>query len=146
MARQAPVHGILQVRILDWGAISSSRGSSQPRDQAWVSCVSCTALDSLPLSHLNVPAAAAKSLQSCPTLCDPHINVLRHEQTALWPHPHRPLDTLKKAATKQSSHTLWRNPAGRNTQSAEVKGQRKVRTYQHSEHSKTDGSGASTGS
>ena len=62
-----------------------------------------------------------------------HINVLRHKQTALWPRPHRPLDTLKKAATKRSSHTLWRDPAGRNTQSAEVKGQRKARTYQHPE-------------
>ena len=27
------VHGILQVRILEWEAISFSRGSSQPRDQ-----------------------------------------------------------------------------------------------------------------
>ena len=27
------VHGILQARILEWVAISSSRGSSQPRDQ-----------------------------------------------------------------------------------------------------------------
>ena len=26
------VHGILQDRILEWGAISFSRGSSQPRD------------------------------------------------------------------------------------------------------------------
>ena len=26
------VHGILQARILEWVAISSSRGSSQPRD------------------------------------------------------------------------------------------------------------------
>ena len=28
------VHGISQARILDWGAISFSRGSSQPRDQS----------------------------------------------------------------------------------------------------------------
>ena len=27
------VHGILQARILEWGAISFSRGSSQPRDR-----------------------------------------------------------------------------------------------------------------
>ena len=27
------VHGILQVRILEWVAMSSSRGSSQPRDR-----------------------------------------------------------------------------------------------------------------
>ena len=33
------VHGILQTRILEWGAISSSRGSSQPRDWTWVSWV-----------------------------------------------------------------------------------------------------------
>ena len=31
------VHGILQTRILEWVAISSSRGSSQPRDQTQVS-------------------------------------------------------------------------------------------------------------
>ena len=30
------VHGILQARILEWIAISSSRGSSRPRDQSWV--------------------------------------------------------------------------------------------------------------
>ena len=33
------VHGILQARILEWVAISSSKGSSQPRDQAQVSHV-----------------------------------------------------------------------------------------------------------
>ena len=32
------VHGILQARILEWVAIPFSRGSSQPRDQTWVSC------------------------------------------------------------------------------------------------------------
>ena len=34
------VHGILQARILEWVAIPSSRGSSQPRDQTHVSCIS----------------------------------------------------------------------------------------------------------
>ena len=40
------VYGILQARILEWVAISFSRGSSWPRDQTRVSCVSffaCTA-------------------------------------------------------------------------------------------------------
>ena len=32
------VHGILQARILEWVAISFSRGSSRPRDRTWVSC------------------------------------------------------------------------------------------------------------
>ena len=29
------VHGILQARILEWVAVPSSRGSSQPRDQTY---------------------------------------------------------------------------------------------------------------
>ena len=35
------VHGIAQVRILVWVAISSSRGSSLPRDRTHISCISC---------------------------------------------------------------------------------------------------------
>ena len=34
------VHGISQARTLDWVAISLSRGSSRPKDQTYVSCVS----------------------------------------------------------------------------------------------------------
>ena len=34
-----PVHEILPARILEWVAISSSRGSLQPRDQTQVSCI-----------------------------------------------------------------------------------------------------------
>ena len=33
------VHGTFQARILEWVAISFSRGSSQPRDQTPVSCL-----------------------------------------------------------------------------------------------------------
>ena len=35
----SPVPGILQARTLEWVAISSSRGSSQPRDGTHVSCI-----------------------------------------------------------------------------------------------------------
>ena len=38
------VHGIFQARILEWVAISSSRGFFRPRDQtcsSWVSCIAC---------------------------------------------------------------------------------------------------------
>ena len=34
-------HGILQARTLEWVSISFSRGSSQPRYQTPISCVSC---------------------------------------------------------------------------------------------------------
>ena len=50
------VYGILQARILEWVAFSFSRASSQPRDRTQV---------------FHIAAVAAKSLHSCPTLCDP---------------------------------------------------------------------------
>ena len=37
------VYELFQARILKWVAISFSRGSSQPKDRTWVSCVSCIA-------------------------------------------------------------------------------------------------------
>ena len=43
VACQAPlVHGVFQARILEWDAISFSRGFSQPRDRTCISCISCT--------------------------------------------------------------------------------------------------------
>ena len=39
VAHQAPLSGISQARILQWVAISFSRGSSQPRNQTRISCL-----------------------------------------------------------------------------------------------------------
>ena len=70
-------HGILQARILKWVAMPSSRVSSQPRDQTHVSYVFCIGRQVLyHYRHLRSPGyspatAAAKSRQSCLTLCDP---------------------------------------------------------------------------
>ena len=44
------VHGIFQARILEWVAISFSRGSSRPRDQTCVSCLLPWQAGSLPLA------------------------------------------------------------------------------------------------
>ena len=33
------VHGILQARMLEWVAVSFSRGSFPPRNRTWVSCI-----------------------------------------------------------------------------------------------------------
>ena len=41
VALPVSVYGIFQARILEWVAISSSKGSSPPRDLTHVSCVSC---------------------------------------------------------------------------------------------------------
>ena len=35
------VHGTFQARMLEWVAISYSRGASQPRDGTHISCISC---------------------------------------------------------------------------------------------------------
>ena len=35
------VHGIFQARILEWIAISYSRGSSRPKDRTLIPCISC---------------------------------------------------------------------------------------------------------
>ena len=35
------VHGILQARVLEWVAMPSSRGSSQPRNRTHISGISC---------------------------------------------------------------------------------------------------------
>ena len=43
------VHGILQARILEWVAISFSRGSSQPRDWTWISRIAGKLLLTEPL-------------------------------------------------------------------------------------------------
>ena len=49
------VHGVFQTAILEWVAISSSRGYSPPRDQTSVSCISCIAVDSLPAEPSGKP-------------------------------------------------------------------------------------------
>ena len=71
------VYGILQARILERVAISTFRRSSWPRDQTCVSCLLFWQASSLSLVPPGKPqrcpaaaAAAAKLLQSCPTLCD----------------------------------------------------------------------------
>ena len=68
------VHEIFQARILEWVAISFSRRSSWPRDRTGISCVSCIGrwvFATAPPGKPPTSNAAAKSLQSCPTLCDP---------------------------------------------------------------------------
>ena len=91
------VHGILQARLLEWVVIPFSRGSARLRDQtlslislalagrffttsaAWeaqdwriitLKCCDSFCHTAMQIRH-KYAAVAAKSLQSCPTLCDP---------------------------------------------------------------------------
>jgi len=79
------VHRILQAKILEWVAISFSRGSSKPRDQTHISMFPALAGRFFTtsateyyinnrilviLSLLSDTYVCTQSLQSCPTLCD----------------------------------------------------------------------------
>ena len=66
------VHGIFQAIVLEWIAIPFSRGSCQPRDRTRVSRIAerCFTIWATRESTL-LMICYAKSLQSCPTLCDP---------------------------------------------------------------------------
>ena len=56
IAYQAPLSMIPQARILEWVAISFSRGSTQPRDQTRISlCLLYRQMGSLPLVPLGCP-------------------------------------------------------------------------------------------
>ena len=77
------VNGIHQARILEWVAISSSRGSSQPRD--WKPCLLHLLHwqeDSLPLSHMGSPRKhpPLRLDSSCLLLCAPDVH---HSYSAL---------------------------------------------------------------
>ena len=105
------VDGIFQAGLLAWIAISFSRGSSQPRDRTWVSCIADI---SYQLSHQFSPVA-----QLCPTLCDPmdcsipglpvHHQLLEFNQTHLhWVgdaiKPSHPLSSPSPPAFNLSQH------------------------------------------
>ena len=67
------VHGILQARTLEWVAISSSRGSSWPRDQAHVSCISCIARGFFATGPLGKPLII---LSSCKSSCKKSLKII----------------------------------------------------------------------
>ena len=57
-------------KILEQAAISFSRGSSQPRNRTQVSCTAGRFFTNWATREAHKYTAAAKSLQSCLTLCD----------------------------------------------------------------------------
>ena len=57
------VHGILQARVLEWVAISFSRGFSQPRDQTYVSHIPYC------LSHQGSPVSYRDNVNILISLC-----------------------------------------------------------------------------
>ena len=125
------VLGILRGRILGWVAISSSRGSSRPRDQTRASYVYLHwQAGSLPLAPPGKPDVLAASnvisiildqirsvAQSCPTLCNPmncsmpglpvHHQLPEFTQT----HVHRVSDAIQPSHPLSSPSPLAPNPS-----------------------------------
>ena len=73
------VHGILLARTLEWVAIPSSRGCSQPRDRARVFRVSCIVHNSLLLYHQGSPWRAV-----CKFLKKLNIELNITQQSHYW--------------------------------------------------------------
>ena len=55
--------GILQATILEWVAMPSSRGSSQPRDQTHISCVTSGFFTTEPRGKLHIPNTYLKIIK-----------------------------------------------------------------------------------
>ena len=99
-------------RILEWGTISYSRGSSRPRDQTHVSCVSCISRQILFFFNINWRLI---TLQYCSGFCHT-LTWISYECTCV-PHPeppsHLPLHTIPLghlSAPAQAScilHQTW---------------------------------------
>ena len=67
------VHRILQARILEWVAISFSRGSSWPRDWTWISCIEGRFF--YLLNHQGSPAPLPECKLEC--FCSAHREIIR---------------------------------------------------------------------
>ena len=65
------IHGIFQARILEWVAISFSRGSSRPRDWTLVSCIVSRRFTVWATREIWGKVRWGEVAQSCPTPCDP---------------------------------------------------------------------------
>ena len=115
------VPGILQARILEWVAISSSRRSSQSRDGTHVSCISCIGRQIL---YLWVTREAfytlkyihrcmrAQSLESCLTLwdlMDRHLSSSSVHEIL----QERILEWVAMSFSRKYMHTLSQHPTSK---------------------------------
>ena len=77
-------HGILQARTLEWAAMPSSRGSSQPRDRTHLSCIAGGFFSASPPGKPKVQRKESKNkLRRKENVCLKAIRAARRAQ------PHR---------------------------------------------------------
>ena len=93
------VHGIFQARMLEWIAISSSRGSSWHRDQTYIPCIYCTAGRFFTPEPLGKPYSRLILIHSCQIL--PAVNSIK-----IW----KFYEELEKAMAPYCSTLAWKLP------------------------------------
>ena len=94
------VRGILQARILEWVAVSYSRGSSQPRDWTSASCISC--MRRQVLYHMHQLGSPTKPALAPKFICSIAIPLLwlhlsrpySQRQTIILREPFKPIETV----------------------------------------------------
>ena len=123
------IHGIFQARVLEWVAISFSRGSSWPRDRTWVSHIAGRHFTiwatreaykgkwKSPLDNIKHSVQFSSVAQSCPTLWDPmnhsmpglpvHHQLPEFTQT----HIHRVSDAIQQSHPLSSPSPPAPNPS-----------------------------------
>ena len=92
----ASAHGILQARTLERVAMSSSRGSSRPRDRTRVSCVSCMAQGFFARSSIGEVMPEALTPEKC-------LPLSSHPPTHTYTHT-QPQGLAKATPRPQGSH------------------------------------------
>ena len=82
------VYGIFQARILEWVAISYSRGSSWPRDRTLIPCISCVGTKQKRPVFLYHCAANINSLQFFNMWYGPNIDMFKSNPMCMCTHTH----------------------------------------------------------
>ena len=112
------VHGIFQARILEWVAISFSRGSSRPRDGTQVSCIAgrCFTLWATREAHIQMHMLCLFFLHThinslfhslIPTYTKQHVSLLQRITGTHWPILSLPiLMRIQFSSVTQSCPTL----------------------------------------
>ena len=101
------VHGIFQARVLEWIAISLSRGSSRPRNRTQVSCIAGRSFTVWATMEAVVTAPKCQPLKTA-EVCFFFMLLVYHELTEgcpLGPHPScRPVLMRDRRANTQITH------------------------------------------
>ena len=97
------VHGILQERPLEWTAIPFSRGSSQPRDWTWVSCIAVRFFTIWAHGVTQLPAKGCQVLRANTTSSKMHRRTLLESSEGAWHWQHLDFRLLAAKTMKEEA-------------------------------------------